>query len=145
MRLTGRSRVSAAPRAILLTMALGGCQGRTAPDVQQVAVSSGNAPIHLTPAPRTSFEPPALVEAGHMTAFDAWLRADAAMPRTYAVEAPVSFSEWSGLWKIVKQGQSAHVTPGDCDRIGRILSLAPNRITYADDGCEDRNGLLRLP
>jgi hypothetical protein len=61
-----------------------------------------------------------------------------------AVEPPVSFSEWSGLWKIVKQRQSAHVTPGDCDRMGRILSLAPNRITYADDGCDDRNGLLRL-
>jgi hypothetical protein len=79
-----------------------------------------------------------------MTAFDAWLKNDAAAPTTYAKGAPLSLGAWVGRWRIVKQGQSAHVTLGDCERKGRTLRIAANRLVYEDDGCNDRDGQLRL-
>ncbi len=55
-----------------------------------------------------------------------------------------SLARLAGRWRLASRGQSAQITPGDCDdRVGKVLTITANRIAYEGDSCDD-NPLLRL-
>ena len=58
-------------------------------------------------------------------------------------DAVVALDPWIGEWTVVRQGQSAHVGPGDCSRRGGVLTVAAHHIKYSGDRCGN-DPVLRL-
>jgi hypothetical protein len=64
-------------------------------------------------------------------------RVAGAAPETPAGVGP-PLANLAGRWRLVRQGQSARVTPGDCDdRIGKMLTITATHIAYEGDSCDD--------
>jgi hypothetical protein len=61
-------------------------------------------------------------------------------PDSYAVrrhgDRSGSLADWTGRWRIIRQGQCSHMSPGDCPRKG-ILTIRPHHLTYSGDSCDD--------
>jgi hypothetical protein len=126
--------------ATLLALALSACRR----DLTESAPPSGTGGPFLAEGSPVKGSGDAATEAAtHSRDAPDGESPDARRPETLA-DVHASFAKLAGRWRIVSQGTSARVTPGDCsDRIGKVLTVSAGHIAYAGDNCDDVL-LLRL-